>query len=71
MPELYRFSAAAIRTFSTRWEAWVSVAVMTVFVLVVGGGVAVLAVQYRSGWVASQQVSMDKATAIHKLLFRP
>lgn len=53
-----------------RWEPWVAVAVVFCFVLIVVGALGILDNQYRSGWVTSQQVTMDKADAIHNLLFR-
>jgi hypothetical protein len=53
-----------------RWEPWAPVAILFLFVLTAAGALVALDHQYRSGWVASQQVSMDKAGAIHNLLFR-
>jgi hypothetical protein len=53
-----------------RWEPWLPVVIVILFVLIAAGALRILDNQYRSGWVASQQVSMDKAGAIHKLLFR-
>jgi hypothetical protein len=75
MPELYRSTSAAISaaftpTAAARWEPWASVAVVAFLVLLVGGGLMALNAEYRSGWVASQQVSRDKAAAIHRLMFR-
>lgn len=53
-----------------RWEPWVPVAIVFCFALIAAGTLVVLNHQYRSGWIASHQVSMDKADAIHKLMFR-
>lgn len=53
-----------------RWEPWLPVVIVFLFVLIAAGTLSILRDQYRSGWVASQQVSMDKASAIHKILFR-
>jgi hypothetical protein len=53
-----------------RWEPWVPVAIVFFLALIAAGTLGILNHEYRSGWVASQEVSMDKASAIHKLLFR-
>jgi hypothetical protein len=37
---------------------------------VVGVALPTLIVELRVGWVPGHEVSMDKAAAIHKLLFR-
>lgn len=66
----HRSIAAAPRAAAARWEAWVCVAVVVCFVVGAAGALAILDNQYRSGWVTSQQVPMDKADAIHNLLFR-
>ena len=39
-------------------------------ILVVGGGLAVITVEYLDGTVAGHELQMDKAAAIHKLFFR-
>ena len=71
MSVLPRFVAAAVEPAAiARWEQWIPVAIVIVFVLIAGWTLAVLNHQYRSGWVASHEISMDKAGAIHKLLFR-
>lgn len=71
MSAVHRSIAAAVTPAAVaRWEAWLPVAVVFCFVLVVGGALGILDNQYRSGWVTSQQVTMDKAGAIHNLLFR-
>lgn len=71
MSLLPRSIAAAVAPAAVaRWEPWLPVVIVFLFVLIAAGTLSILDHQYRSGWVASQQVSMDKADAIHKILFR-
>jgi hypothetical protein len=39
-------------------------------ILVISGGLLTLTVELRSRWVSEHEVQMDKAAAIHQLLFR-
>jgi hypothetical protein len=39
-------------------------------ILVVGGGLVMVTAEYLDGTVAGHELQMDKASAIHKLLFR-
>jgi hypothetical protein len=83
MPNVYR-AAPAIAEFEsakpppvtvsasrpTRWEVVISfVAAAAVFV-VIGALLATLITELRGGWVVDHEQRMDKATAVHKLLFR-
>jgi hypothetical protein len=54
-----------------RWELWVSFAAAVSAILVVGGVLLTLTAELRAGWIPGHELPMDKATAIHKLLFRP
>jgi hypothetical protein len=54
-----------------RWELWVSFAAAAAAMLVVGGVLLTLTAELRAGWIPGHELPMDKATAIHKLLFRP
>ena len=60
-----RFESKAIR-----WDLWLSVVAAVSVMLVVGGGLLTLTVEMRSGRAPDHEVQMDKAAAIHKLLFR-
>jgi hypothetical protein len=51
-------------------DLWIACAAVMVVAIVISGGLIRLTAQYRGGSVVEQQVSMDKATAIHHLLFR-
>lgn len=53
-----------------RWEAWLAFAAAAVAVVVVGGLLLTLTAELRGNGVASYERPMDKATAIHNLLFR-
>lgn len=51
-------------------DLWIACAALVVVAMVVGGGLIRLTAEYWSGSVVQEQVSMDNATAIHKLFFR-
>lgn len=53
-----------------RWELWVSFAAAASVILVVALGLLILIGELRAGWVPGHELPMDKAAAIHKLLFR-
>jgi hypothetical protein len=53
-----------------RWELWVSATAATGVILVIGTMLLTLTAELRAGWVPGHERPMDKATAIHKLLFR-
>ncbi|HWE75429.1 MAG TPA: hypothetical protein VG328_19875 [Stellaceae bacterium] len=53
------------------WEFWVSVVASASAILVIGGMLLALTAELRAGWVVGHELPMDKAAAIHKLLFRP
>ena len=55
---------------SARWEFWVSITAAASAILVVGGMLLTLTAELRAGWVPGHELPMDKAAAIHKLLFR-
>jgi len=59
-----------IESKAFRWDPWVSFVAAVVVILVISGGLLMLNVEMRSGWVSDHEVQMDKAAAIHKLLFR-
>ena len=54
----------------TRWEFWVSTTAAVSAILVVAGVLLTLTAELRAGWVPGHELPMDKAAAIHKLLFR-
>jgi len=54
-----------------RHDLWVSFIAASSVILMVGGGLLLLTAELRSGWVSEHEVKMDKAPAIHNLLFRP
>ena len=54
----------------TRWEIAVSFVASILAIVVIGGGLLVLTAELRNGWVPGHELPMDKAAAIHKLLFR-
>ena len=53
-----------------RWDLWVSFAAAVSAMLVVAGVLLALTAELRAGWVPGHELPMDKAAAIHKLLFR-
>jgi hypothetical protein len=53
------------------WEFWVSIAAAASVMLVIGAILLTLTAELRAGWVPGHELPMDKAAAIHKLLFRP
>ncbi len=61
---------ALTQTAASRSELAIAVAAIVFLAVVAGGGLLALVAQYRGGWIASQQVQTDNATAIHRLLFR-
>ena len=62
---------AAVAPRRARWELWVSFAAALLAMLVIASVLVVLTTELRGGWVTDHQLAMDKANAIHKLLFRP
>jgi hypothetical protein len=54
-----------------RWDLWVTFAAAVLAILVVAGVLLTLTAELRAGWVPGHELPMDKAAAIHKLLFRP
>lgn len=56
---------------SIRWDLWVSFVAAASVILVVALGLLILIGELRAGWVPGHELPMDKAAAIHKLLFRP
>jgi hypothetical protein len=60
----------AVEPRPIRWEVWVSFAAAVSAILVVAGVLLTLTAELRAGWVPGHELPMDKATAIHKLLFR-
>lgn len=61
----------SVRAKSFRHDLWVSFFASGSLILVVSGGLLVITLELRSGWVSDHQVQMDKGTAIHNLMFRP
>jgi hypothetical protein len=61
----------AIKPAPVRWESWIAFAAAVSAMVVVGGVLLTLTAELRAGWVPGHELPMDKATAIHKLLFRP
>jgi hypothetical protein len=59
-----------IETKALRRDLWMSLVAAFGVILVIGGGLLALTVELRSGWVSNHEVQMDKAAAVHKLLFR-
>jgi hypothetical protein len=53
-----------------RWDLWLSFASAVAVILVVALGLLILIAELRAGWVPGHELPMDKAAAIHKLLFR-
>lgn len=53
-----------------RWELWMSFAAAVSVIFVVAAGLLILIAELRAGWVPGHELPMDKATAIHTLLFR-
>jgi hypothetical protein len=53
-----------------RWELWVSFAAAVSVILIFAVGLLILTAELRAGWVPGHELPMDKAAAIHKLLFR-
>jgi hypothetical protein len=60
----------AMERSSARWEFWVSITAAASAIVVVGGMLLTLTAELRAGWVPGHELPMDKAAAIHKLLFR-
>jgi len=54
-----------------RWEPLVSFVAAVTVLVVIGVLLATLISELYAGWVFDHQQQMDKATAVHKLLFRP
>ena len=82
MPDVYRAAPAIVERARAqplpvpvsrliRWELLISsIAAMAVLV-VLGVLLAMLISELRDGWVTDHEQPMDKAAAVHKLLFRP
>jgi len=56
---------------SIRWEPLVSFVAAVTVLVVIGALLATLISELGAGWVLVHEQQMDKATAVHKLLFRP
>jgi hypothetical protein len=69
-PKRATLAHAVAAPSETHGEMWVACAALAFLAVIIGGGLVVLSVEYRGGWAADHQVAMDKADAIHKLLFR-
>ena len=52
------------------WELWICFAAAASVMFVIAIGLLILTAELRAGWVPGHELPMDKATAIHKLLFR-
>lgn len=63
--------AIVIEPRHIRWDLWVTFAAAVLAILVVAGVLLTLTAELRAGWVPGHELPMDKAAAIHKLLFRP
>lgn len=61
----------AVEPRPVRWESWIAFAAGVTAIGVVAGVLLVLTAELRAGWVPGHELPMDKAAAIHKLLFRP
>jgi hypothetical protein len=61
----------AIEPTLPRWESWVSITAAASAILVIGAVLLTLTAELLAGWVPGHELPMDKAAAIHKLLFRP
>lgn len=53
-----------------RAELWVSFAAAASVIFVVMMGLLIVIAELRAGWVPGHELPMNRATAIHKLLFR-
>jgi hypothetical protein len=53
-----------------RWELWISFAAGIAAIMAMAVLLLTLTAELRAGWVPGHELPMDKATAIHKLLFR-
>ena len=62
---------AVPETHPIRWELWISFAAAICVILVVAALLLTVTAELRAGWVPGHELPMDKATAIHKLMFRP
>ncbi|HEY1507105.1 MAG TPA: hypothetical protein VGF92_22580 [Stellaceae bacterium] len=60
----------AIEPRPGRREFWIPCVAALSAIVVVGGMLLILTAELRAGWVPGHELPMDKATAIHKLLFR-
>jgi uncharacterized membrane protein len=82
MPDVYRAAPAIAErkraqllpvpvTRGFRWELLISFIAAIAVLVVLGVLLATLISELRDGWVLDHEQPMDKATAIHKLMFRP
>jgi hypothetical protein len=82
MPDVYRAASAiaerkraqlllAPASRGLRWELLISFIAAIAVLVVLGVLLATLISELRDGWVLDHEKPMDKATAIHKLMFRP
>jgi len=53
-----------------RREFWIPFVAAVSAILVVAGVLLTLTAELRAGWIPGHELPMDKATAIHRLLFR-
>ena len=70
MPERYRAVARRQSEAAPHRDLWVSLIAAGSVIFAISGSLLLLTVELRSGWVSEHEVKMDKATAIHNLLFR-
>lgn len=60
----------AIEPHPKHRESWIALAAAVSAIVVMGGVLLTLTAELRAGWVPGHELQMDKATAIHNLLFR-
>ena len=81
MPDVYRAAPAIaerkraqplpVASRAIRWEPLISFIAAIAVLVVLGVLLATLISELRDGWVLGHEQPMDKATAVHKLMFRP
>ena len=82
MPDVYRAAPAIAErkrakalpvaaSRAIRWELLISFVAAIAVLVVLGVLLATLISELRDGWVLGHEQPMDKATAVHKLMFRP
>ena len=68
--DLGKIVIPVVESSRIRWELWMSFTAAVSVILVIGAGLLILIAELRAGWVPGHELPMDKATAIHHLLFR-